>query len=132
CFCFEQLLFPAAAIIFNGGYSIGFTHAVDGDGGVASSAHIEGVVRKINFKGYVRIVPRDALRAAPFTIKAEAGNGIILKGSTKRHVPPPQSKITMFSPCEAVAIGTNLVLPTVSSPSTTVFLVRVSSLFSEK
>ena len=38
----------------------------------------------------------------------------------------------MFSPSDAVAMGTNFVLPTVSSPSTVVFFVMVSSLFREK
>ena len=40
--------------------------------------------------------------------------------------------MTMFNPSDAVGIGTNFVLPTVSSPSTVVFLVYVSALFRVK
>ena len=40
--------------------------------------------------------------------------------------------MTMFSPSDAVGMGTNFALPTVSSPSTVVFFVTVSSLLRVK
>ena len=40
--------------------------------------------------------------------------------------------VALSGPSDAVGIGTNFVLPTVSSPSTVVFLVCVSSLFRVK
>ena len=98
CFGFQQLLFPTAAVIVNGGCGVGFTHAIDRNGGVASSAHFEGIVGKINFEGYIRVVSCNALRTAPFAVKAKAGNRIILKRAAERrtaHLLNPESRCSV-------------------------------------
>ena len=75
----QQLLFPAAGVILDGGYGVGFADAVDRDGGVASRPNIKGIVGQIHFQGDIGIVAGHALCAAPLAVQAEAGNGIILK-----------------------------------------------------